>query len=164
MALLTPKTPPLPRTVDIRFEFWTPSADVFVGATLNDPRAKQSLTPFVTGTDRAFGYTGAHVVHGHETAAGLRFAGLSVPKKFTLEADRHYRVRMVREAKHLSFFVDDVELISEPITDLDTRQLLLQSSWGKPGDIVHFANLEIRVPKTSSPPGMGESEKRKQAP
>jgi WD40 repeat protein/tetratricopeptide (TPR) repeat protein len=147
-ALLALKTPPLPRTVEVRCDFWTPHA-IEVAATLRDPQTGKALVGLVTGTELPWGFQGAGLQWGWEAGGNLQFAFLTLPRKFAPEPGRHYRLRLLREPKRLTLFVDGAEVLSAVVPDIEAPELRLQGSWGKVGDVVHFANLEIRAPASA---------------
>src|SRR5262249_30130039 len=62
---------------------------------------------------------------------------------------RHYHVRVLREPRRLSVFVDGVQVVSAPaerVPELDLPNLRLQASMGQPGNVIYFDNVEIRAP------------------
>jgi WD40 repeat protein/serine/threonine protein kinase len=154
VAVLNPKVPPLPRTVEVRCEFWTSRASA-VGASLRDRQSGKGLEAFVTGAEAHWTLTegtihkGVSIQLSRQANGGASFSLLTLPQKFPLEPNRHYRLRVLREPKRLTVFVDGAEVLSAVVPDIEAPELWLHGSCGEVGDVVHFANLEIRAPASA---------------
>jgi WD40 repeat protein len=131
-----------PNTVDLRFDCWTPD-EVNGRAWLED-----------RGHDRGFGVSLINVpdsrgARGAELQ-GRAWAGkvwtLGRNPRFEFRPGTRYRIRILREPRQLTLFVDGFEIASAPLSACDTSQVRLEGDGGRSGSVIYFDNLEIRAP------------------
>ncbi|MFO0809241.1 MAG: serine/threonine-protein kinase [Gemmataceae bacterium] len=143
-AFLQLRAAELPTTFDLRYDvrIETPMATV---AILADGRTDQSLRPVLNGRpSNNAPPAGASLLL---MAGTSRTTLVGVPRtKFAFAPGRTYRVRLVREPKHLTVEVDGTEVLAERVPEFDAPGLTLQGCFGGVGDRVHFANVELRAP------------------
>jgi hypothetical protein len=141
-ALLVLKTPPLPNLCEIRFEVET-SQPMLIGTAFTNSEKDWAVMPYVAGTLVPFNVLGAHLYQYRQGQSSL----IGVPAPFTMEAHRRYRMRILREPRQVTLFIDDVEIFATEIPLLETNMVQLQGSWSELGATVWFDNVEIRAPK-----------------
>jgi WD40 repeat protein len=140
-AFLALKGISLPVTVEVSMDCWAPRPLV-CSIVLTNGRTGHSFQPLLSGAGWPLG-RGAMLLmmRGDQVTAML-----PAPKPVAFDANRHYKVRVLREPKRLTLFVDGVEVLSERLPAVDAPALVLQGSWGQLGEHVYFDNLVIRAP------------------
>lgn len=132
----------LPRTVDIQARV-TLSKPMIIAVGLSDPASMLGYAPHVSGAMKPFG-PGAWLMI---TNKNLLFSALQgVVRPFTLEANRPYEVRVLRQDRRIRLFVDGHELVDEKIPDIDLSELFIQGAWSAAGDEIKFSHLTVRAP------------------
>jgi len=138
---------PLPSTVDVSFDFWTPHK-LNCAANFHDETISFGVAGMFMGT--------GHVIwNSGETGASVLVFGSSVPRevntngRFILEPDHRYRFRILREPTSVRLFADGEEIVSSRVPRLPGLVLILQALLGEPGDVAYFDNLEIRAPEST---------------
>jgi WD40 repeat protein len=139
---------PLPSTVDVSFDFWTPHK-LNCAVNFHDETISFGVAGMFMGT--------GHVIwNSGETGASVLVFGGGVPRevntngRFILEPDRRYRFRILREPTSVRLFADGEEIVSSRVPRLPGLVLILQALLGKPGDVAYFDNLEIRAPESTA--------------
>jgi hypothetical protein len=145
---------PLPPTVEILYETWSPGP-VGSEAKLLDPGQTQGLIMALYGTPHpALGSKGA-VVFLQAKPPSVQFQALAANRAFDLKPGVRHKVRIVRQPEGVTVFVDGVKVVSAaPGTrpEGSTPVLHLVGTFGAPGSVVYFDNFEIRVPPTKEDP------------
>lgn len=137
----------LPRTVEIRFECWSPGPMVFEAKLVDEPK-RLGLLALLVGD--------AHPSLNDGKLGGLLlvrnpdYGTVASNTSLAFEAGKHYAIRVVREPKQLTLLIDDVVIVSSPVPDLDVPQLLLQGSWAKAGSVLYFDNVQVRAPRSGN--------------
>ena len=145
-TILTLKAPPLPTLCEVRFEAEV-SRPLLIGTAFTQGVKNWAVMPFISGTLVPFSVQGVQVFQYREGQMSL----IGIPAPFKMEAGRRYRIRILREPRAVTLFVDDVEIFSSEISEFDTPLLQLQGSWGDLGEKVWYDNVEIRAPKELPP-------------
>jgi WD40 repeat protein len=143
-ALILPRDLPMPSTVEVRFDCWT-ADEVNCEVKFHDADLANGLCTMLMGNPTAFssGEKGSLIIV--ESMGGYRTVADNTT--VTLEPNRHYRVRVLREPERLSVFVDGRPVITHPVPRLDVPFLHLQGSFGKAGGVIYFDNVEVRAPE-----------------
>jgi hypothetical protein len=143
----------VPATVEVRFDCWT-SHDMNVYAMFNREGAnQQGAQAWLLGMPAHFTISGAAIAW---QGGVLQFPVLAANSHLEVKANKRYRVRIVREPRRLTMFVNEVETISAVVPLLETPSLVLGAMIGRPGSEVSLANVEIRVPDEKEKGGAGK--------
>jgi hypothetical protein len=65
----------------------------------------------------------------------------------TLTPGVRHRIRLLREPRRMTLFVDGEQVLSAPVPGLEAPNLQLQGVWGKVGAVIEFDNVEVRAPR-----------------
>jgi WD40 repeat protein len=143
-ALILPHDLPMPSTVEVRFDCWTPGS-VACEVKFHDADAANGVCAMLMGLPTPFnsGEKGSVIF----VESGGSWAQVAGNNTVTLEPNHRYRVRVLREPDRLSVFVDGRPVIAHAVPRLDVPFLHLQGSWGKPGAVIYFDNVEVRAPE-----------------
>jgi WD40 repeat protein len=82
-------------------------------------------------------------------AADMRITQVGVHRKFDMEANRWYAVRVRRDPERMRVWVDGQPILDERIQNEDLPRLALQASWSGVGDETEFDDLVIRSPESA---------------
>jgi hypothetical protein len=77
----------------------------------------------------------------------LHFPVLTGNPHLEIKPDTRYRVRILREPRRLTLFVDGIEVASAAVPLLDTPDLSLGGMFGPQGAEICIDNVEIRAPQ-----------------
>jgi WD40 repeat protein len=132
----------VPCPVELRFECWSPDEVNATGGLVNEDDTRGlhvglfgSANPAVGKGAALFGQSGK-----------LDFHELGRSPKAELRPNTHYRMRLLREPKRLTLFVNDALVLESPAPELDLTRLGLDAAWGRLGAVVYFDNVEVRAP------------------
>jgi WD40 repeat protein len=145
-AFIVPRGISLPSTVEVRFECWT-GHKIAVGASLNENdivRSRSSLGLLFTASEslRLANYPPTMVYL--KTGDDLTPAWIN--PRFRLKKDTRYRVRLLREPRQVTLFVDDEEVARTSVSQLSVPFLRLGGGSEARGDSVYFDNVQVRAP------------------
>jgi WD40 repeat protein len=140
-ATITPKLK-LPGSVEVRFDCST-SEDMNVHAMFSSKDASQGLQAWLLGVPAHMTTRGAAIVW---QGGPLHFPVLAANPHVDFQPKRRYQVRVLREPRRLTMFVNGVEAVSARVPLLETEDLSLGGMFGKLGSEVYLANVEVRVP------------------
>ena len=132
----------LPDTVEVRFDCWI-SADMNVYAMFNKEGANQGLQAWLMGVPEHLGVRGAAIVW---QGGPLHFPILASNAHVEVRPSTRYRIRVVREPRRLTLFVNGVEAASAVVPLLETGTLTLGGMFGKAGTDIYLDNVEVRAP------------------
>jgi WD40 repeat protein len=139
--------PGLPDTVEVRLDCWTLQPMVCEAMLVNS-RTGLTIHPMLVGTRAQFGFTGAGLLLMRGSGAQGSLVG--VPRtNFEFVPGKRYHVRILREQGLLTMTVNGERMFREAIPGGPTPTLVLQGGWGRAGDVVYFANLEVRAPEAA---------------
>jgi hypothetical protein len=137
---------PLPETVEIRYESWSP-AEIGSEAKLLNDDGTRGIIAALYGTPHPALQAKAAVVF--VMTGANRFDTVATNPRFAFKPQDHHQVRIVRQPEGVTAFVDGEQVISAAVgTRPESREpnLHLVGDFGKEGTVVFFDNLEIRVP------------------
>jgi WD40 repeat protein len=129
----------LPETVDVRYEVWTPHAINSECMLLERPGERGLIAGVVQGPVQS---SRSEVTFLVEANGYPRIGGAS---GFTFQPGRHYQLRLLRQGKWLSLWIDGREIAAAVCPEWPGPVLRLQSNMA-PGQEIYFAHLEIRAP------------------
>jgi WD40 repeat protein len=133
----------LPQTVEVRFDCWS-SADLNTYAMFSKDGANQSIQAWLSGVPQHFAVRGAAIIwQGGLTSLPV----LATNPHLDVRPSTRYRVRILREPRRMTMFVNGVEVASAAVPLLEAQTLSLGGMMGKPGSEVFLANVEIRAPQ-----------------
>jgi Tol biopolymer transport system component len=141
-SLLAPKLK-LPPTVEVRFDCWA-SADMNFFAMFTKDGTHQGVHAWLLGVPAHFATRGAALVW---QGGLLHFPILTTNPHFEVEPNKRYNVRILREPRRLTLFVNGVEVASSALPPLETQTLSLGGMYGPAGSDVYLDNVEIRAPR-----------------
>jgi serine/threonine protein kinase/WD40 repeat protein/tetratricopeptide (TPR) repeat protein len=133
----------LPRTVDIQTQV-TLSKPMILAIGLADPASSLGYSSLVSGVLKPAGLGAWLLVTNKKDFQLSSLQGVIRP--FSLEANRPYNVRVLRQGGRIRLFVDGHELVDEKIPDIDLPELFIQGSWSAVGDEIRFSRLTVRAP------------------
>jgi hypothetical protein len=132
----------LPQTVEVRFDCWS-SADMNLFAMFIKDGAHNGVQAWLLGAPQLYGVRGAGIAwQGGATYCPL----ITTNPHVEVRPKTRYRVRVLREPRRVTTFVDGVEVASATVPLLETPTLALGGMWGPLGAEVFLANVEIRAP------------------
>ena len=132
----------LPATVEVRFDCWT-SEDMNVYAMFSKAGASQGLQAWLLGVPAHFSMRGAGIVW---QGGPLHFPLLASNSHVDVQPNRRYQIRVLREPRRLTLFVNGVEAVTAVVPLLETQTLTLGGMFGKPGSEISLDNVEVRAP------------------
>jgi WD40 repeat protein/predicted Ser/Thr protein kinase len=131
----------LPDTVEVRYELWR----THVGSCeckLLDRDARRGVLVNL-GQEPASASNSEITFAVDEGDTNPRIGGVS---GITLEPGQHYQVRLIRQGKWLSLWIDGREVAGAVAPDRPQPLLRFLANFGADGGSVFLANLEIRAP------------------
>jgi WD40 repeat protein len=131
----------LPSTAEIRFDCRA-AKELNGEVRLISERSKQELHAILNSSRSWINVRGAVLA----VSTSSRPAVLGRNGSCTFQPGRDYRVRLLREPRRLTLFVDGAEVVSAAVPEREVPQLLLVASAGQTGDVLSFDNLEVRAP------------------
>jgi WD40 repeat protein len=134
----------LPSTAEVRFECWSPKP-VHVLASLYGRMVAQSGVRFFFVGSRSFGDSQDVATAIYYSVNG-QFAPIATNPRSTMQPDTHHRCRLVRERRRLTAFIDDEEVVTAYLPEMDVPFFNLDIGSLAGADSVYFDNLEIRAP------------------
>jgi len=140
---------PLPETVEIRYESWSPDEIGSEAKLLNDDGTRGVIAALY-GTPHPALQSKAAVLFVMTEANS--FDTVAVNERFSFKPQDHHKVRIVRQPEGVTAFVDGEQVVSAAVgTRPESREpkLHLVGTFGKEGTLVFFDNLEIRVPRAN---------------
>ncbi len=149
-ATLVPKGLYLPSQAEVRCEVWSPDA-INVELKLHESSS-------LLATEGLLGILSGSAKQRYESDRGSTllieasnaYRNVLTNPRFVLEPGVHRKVRMLRERRRFTVWIDGEEALSVPIPDLIVPVLHLQAGYGKPGDVVYLDNVEIRRPREAA--------------
>lgn len=133
----------LPRTAEVRLAYRAErplAMGVHLAAT---PNGQDAYTVLLCGGAMPFGRPCAKLQRltkgGNVTYVGLE-------RGFAMQPGVWRQVRVLRQPQRITVFVDGMEVLSEPIPDVELPYLSLNGSWGSVGEQIEFKDVEVRVP------------------
>jgi WD40 repeat protein/serine/threonine protein kinase/tetratricopeptide (TPR) repeat protein len=151
-ATLVPKGVALPSTVEVRFDVWSPSP-IAIEAKLHDvdgfSGTRQGLGVLIAG--KITPYNNGDPATSLIVQASGAFRDILTNPRVVFEKNRRRRVRLLREPRRLTVFVDGEPVVTNPVPALDVPFLHLQGGFGEPGDVVYIDDVEIRAPRSTRP-------------
>src|SRR5262249_39518911 len=147
-AAVRPRIDPLPSTAEVRFNCWSPDP-VNCETYLCTEDTARGLVAVLMGSKNQWVVNGPQGVSVVLQSGSTLFQEVAFSQKVRMERNRRYHVRVLREPRRLTVFVDGVQVVSAPaerVPDLDLPNLRLQASMGQPGNIIYFDNVEVRAP------------------
>ncbi|MDE0866981.1 MAG: DUF1559 domain-containing protein, partial [Rubripirellula sp.] len=138
----------LPSTVDVSFDFWTPH-ELNCAANFHNDAVTLGVSGMFMGKGHVLwnsGETGATVLAFH----GGMPESINTNSNFSIEPDRRYRFRILREPTRVRLFVDGEEMISSPMLRMPGHVFIVQALCGQAGDVAYLDNLKIRAPQSTA--------------
>jgi hypothetical protein len=144
-ATISPRGLKLPQSVEVRFACRTPDRLV-VEAKLLGGGPFEGLLAGLTNRPH-FG------LRGGESGAMLMvmsgtFQTAGANTSFVLTPGVRHQVRLLREPRRMTLFVDGARVVSSRVPALEAPTLQLQGVWGEVGAVVEFDDVEVRTPRT----------------
>jgi WD40 repeat protein len=131
----------LPDEVEIRYDVWTPH-QLVSECKLLDKAGRRGVRASVEHAPDGTASKGVNFFVETD-ASWPRLGGAS---GVACRTGQRYRVRLLRRAKWLWLWIDDREVAMVVAPDWPASLLRLHGHMANPGDVVYFANLEIRAP------------------
>jgi hypothetical protein len=133
----------LPATVEVRFDCWIASKMEFYAMFNRDGANQQGAQAWLLANPAHMTMRGAAIVW---QGGVFHFPMLATNPHLEVQANTRYRVRLLREPRRLTMFVNGVETLSAVVPLLETPSLVLGAMFGPAASEVYLANVEIRVP------------------
>jgi WD40 repeat protein len=144
-ATIVPKGLLLGDLVEVRYDVWSPEPMVVEAKFVADAQAHGLLSLLVGLTEPALNGGKPGTVLMTRIGDYQPVASSDAP---VFRRGMHHRVRVVREPRQLTLFVDGTERLTAEVPGLDVPELELQGSWAPAGSVVYFDNVEVRAPNT----------------
>jgi hypothetical protein len=80
-------------------------------------------------------------------AGQASWSDAALNRRVEIRPNQRYRLRVLRQPRQETIFLDGVEVLRAPVPDFELPRLTIQGSWGKPGDRIYFTNIELRAPR-----------------
>ena len=147
-ATISPRGLKLPQSVEVRFACRTPDRLVVEAKLLGGGPFEGLLAGLANRPH--FG------LRGGESGAMLMvmsgtFQTAGANTSFVLTPGVRHRVRLLREPRRMTLFVDGARVVSSRVPALEAPTLQLQGVWGEVGAVVEFDDVEVRAPRTPAP-------------
>jgi WD40 repeat protein len=137
----------LPPTVEVRFDCWI-SAEANIFAIFDRPGANQAVQAWLLGEPQQFGHRGARLAC---QGGLLHYPALTGNSHLEVKPGTPYQVRILRQPKRLTLFVNGVEVVTADVPLVETPTLTLGAMSGAAGTEVRLTNVEIRAPAEIGP-------------
>jgi WD40 repeat protein len=152
-ATLVPRDLYVPRSVEVSFECWAPRPIAIEAKLQNADRVDAE-------TGLGLSFPGLLTALSPDHPASLiiaEFAGTwqaqRSNRRFTLESDVHYRLRLLREPGRVTVYAGDEEVATVRVLESDLPFLHLQGVHGSGGETVYFDNVQVRAPAAETAAG-----------
>jgi WD40 repeat protein len=133
----------LPRTVEVRFAYRA-ERPLAMGVTLAAPDGQSGYTALLCGGTLPFGRPCTKLQRYTEGLKNIFYVGLERP--FAMQPGHWHQVRVLRQPDRIRVHVDDSEVLTEAIPDLELPNLSLVGMFGAAGDEIEFKDVEVRAP------------------
>jgi hypothetical protein len=134
----------IPTIVEVSYDTWSPDEIGSEAKFLTDAADAGIVMGFL-GIEHPFYKEKGAMVFVQQT----NFTRVASDKTAELAPTVHHKVRLVRNEDRVTLFLDGKEILSGDVSqakELRDLKLHLVGTWGKEGSVVHFDNLEVRVP------------------